>query len=225
MQGGVAELPSKPKRYVPLRDPRRLNRDADMRSPDGQRFAAIFDTLVLEFGDAGPDRIRDIAVLRFAAEKALDVGNFEDVVRLHNTIERKESRLRAMLRVKRLERGSQSPEGPSVPACGSIRRQGPCAMKATRTASAAFGPVIAYASIFAVLGLLCGRLMRSGTGPRSGGAAMRVRRLPPPRRLSLPKPAETRQRSDDNWRLRLARSSAARERVPAEALRRLGTGS
>jgi hypothetical protein len=140
MQGGVAELPSKPKRYVPLRDPRRLNRDADMRSPDGQRFAAIFDTLVLEFGDAGPDRIRDIAVLRFAAEKALDVGNFEDVVRLHNTIERKESRLRAMLRVKRLERGSQSPEGPSVPACGSIRRQGPCAMKATRTASAAFGP-------------------------------------------------------------------------------------
>ena len=82
-----------------------------MRSADGSRFAGIFDALALEFADAGPDRIRDIAVLRFAAEKALAVGNFEDVVRLHNTIERKESRLRAALRVKRLERGSQPPEG------------------------------------------------------------------------------------------------------------------
>jgi hypothetical protein len=111
MQGGVAELPTKPKRYVPLCDPRRLARDTDMRSPNGQRFAAIFDMLALEFADADPARIRDIAVLRFAAEKALDVGNFEDVVRLHNTIERKEARLRVMLKAKRLERGSQPPEG------------------------------------------------------------------------------------------------------------------
>jgi hypothetical protein len=92
-------------------DPRRLRLDVDMRSVDGRRFADIFDGLTLEFVDADPARIRDIAVLRFAAEKALDVGNFEDVVRLHNTIERKESRLRALLRVKRLERGSQAPEG------------------------------------------------------------------------------------------------------------------
>jgi hypothetical protein len=75
-----------------------------MRSPDGKRFADLFDALALEFADADPARIRDIAVLRFAAEKALAVGNFEDVVRLHNTIERKESRLRVMLKAKRLER-------------------------------------------------------------------------------------------------------------------------
>jgi hypothetical protein len=92
-------------------EPRRLRSDVDMRSVDGRRFADIYDTLTLEFADAGPDRIRDIAVLRFAAEKALSVGNFEDVVRLHNTIERKESRLRAIMKVKRLERGSQPPEG------------------------------------------------------------------------------------------------------------------
>jgi hypothetical protein len=92
-------------------EPRRLRADVDMRSPDGRRFADIYDALAFEFADADPTRIRDIAVLRFAAEKALAVGNFEDVVRLHNTIERKESRLRAILKVKRLERGTHSPEG------------------------------------------------------------------------------------------------------------------
>jgi hypothetical protein len=92
-------------------DPRRLRSAVDMRSVDGRRFADIYDMLALEFADADPARIRDIAVLRFAAEKALDVGNFEDVVRLHNTIERKEARLRVMLKAKRLERGSQPTVG------------------------------------------------------------------------------------------------------------------
>jgi hypothetical protein len=92
-------------------EPRRLRSDVDMRSVDGRRFADIFDALTLEFVGANPAPIRDIAVLRFAAEKALAVGNFEDVVRLHNTIERKESRLRTILKVKRLERGSEPPEG------------------------------------------------------------------------------------------------------------------
>ncbi len=111
MQGSVLEMPVRPKRYVPARDPRRLAADIDMRSPDAQRFARIYDQLVAgEFAEADPVPLRDICVLRFAAEKALSGGNFEDVVRLHNTIERKESRLRAILKVKRLERGSQ-PEG------------------------------------------------------------------------------------------------------------------
>jgi len=114
MQGLAIDTPRprvrNPHGYVPTRDPRRLAPDVDMRSFDGRRFADIFDALTLEFPDAGPERIRDIAVLRFAAEKALDVGAFEDVVRLHNTIGRKESRLRVILKVKRLERGSQ-PEG------------------------------------------------------------------------------------------------------------------
>jgi hypothetical protein len=102
MQECALETSVRPRRYVPRLDPRRLARDVDMRSPDGQRFSAIFDMLAVEFVDADPARIRDIAVLRFAAEKALAVGNFEDVVRLHNTVERKETRLRAMLKAKRL---------------------------------------------------------------------------------------------------------------------------
>jgi hypothetical protein len=98
-------------RAVATNEPRRLRADVDMRSVDGRRFADIFDGLTQEFLDAEPTRVRDIAILRFAAEKALAVGNFEDVVRLHNTIERKESRLRVLLKAKRLERGTQHPEG------------------------------------------------------------------------------------------------------------------
>jgi hypothetical protein len=104
MQECAVETPARPKKYVPRLDPRRLARDVDMHSPDGQMFSRIYDALAVEFAGADPARIRDIAVLRFAAEKALAVGNFEDVVRLHNTIERKEMRLRAMLKAKRLER-------------------------------------------------------------------------------------------------------------------------
>ena len=88
-----------------------MRADVDMRSVDGRRIADIYDPLTLEFADADASHISDVAVLRFAAEKALSVGNFEDVVRLHNTIERKEGRLRAILKVKRLQQGAQSPEG------------------------------------------------------------------------------------------------------------------
>ena len=112
MEGSVAVGVRAPaSRASSTNHPRRLRLDVDMRSVDGRRFADIFDALAMEFADADPARIRDIAVLRFAAEKALAVGNFEDVVRLHNTIERKELRLRAILKVKRLERGSQPAEG------------------------------------------------------------------------------------------------------------------
>ena len=113
MEGSVAAVGVRPpaSRASSTNDPRRLRLDVDMRSVDGRRFADIFDGLVQEFADADPARIRDIAILRFAAEKALAVGNFEDVVRLHNTIERKELRLRTILKVKRLERGSQPTAG------------------------------------------------------------------------------------------------------------------
>ena len=104
MQGLSAARVRYPHGYVPPNDPRRLARDVDMRSPDGKRFADLYDALALEFADADPARIRDIAVLRFASEKALAVGNFEDVVRLANTVERKETRLRAMLKAKLLGR-------------------------------------------------------------------------------------------------------------------------
>jgi hypothetical protein len=112
MEGSAVLLPRHERaRASSTNDPRRLRLDVDMRSVDGRRFADIFDALTLEFVDADPARIRDIAILRFAADKALAVGAFEDVVRLHNTIERKESRLRAVMKVKLLGRGSQPPEG------------------------------------------------------------------------------------------------------------------
>jgi hypothetical protein len=74
--------------------PRRLRADCDMRTFDGRRFADIFDALTMEYPDADPLRIREVAVLKFAVEKALAVGNFEDVVRLSNSAERGETRLR-----------------------------------------------------------------------------------------------------------------------------------
>jgi hypothetical protein len=82
----------------PVRDPRRLAPDVDMRSVDGSRFASAYDAVALEFPAADPLRIRDVALLRFAAEKAVAVGAWEDVVRLHNLIARKEAPLRAAMR-------------------------------------------------------------------------------------------------------------------------------
>jgi hypothetical protein len=104
MEGSVLDGVRHPaSRACSTNEPRRLRADVDMRSVDGRRFADIFDGLTLEFVGADPARLRDIAVLRFAAEKALAVGNFEDVVRLHNTIERKETRLRTALRLRRVD--------------------------------------------------------------------------------------------------------------------------
>jgi hypothetical protein len=82
-----------------------------MRSVDGRKFADIYDQLAKEFVYGDPARIRDIAVLRFAAERALAVGDFNDIVRLHNTIERKETRLRASLKARQLERAAESHDG------------------------------------------------------------------------------------------------------------------
>ena len=80
-------------------DPRRLSAEADMRSADGRLFADLYDAVAGEFGsDADPTRLREIATLRFASEKALLVGNWEDVVRLANAIEKKERSLRARRR-------------------------------------------------------------------------------------------------------------------------------
>ncbi len=91
-------------------DPRRLAADIDMRSVDGRRFADIFDALAIEFGsDADPARLREIAQLKFALEKAQGSGacSLEDIVRLHNVIERRERALRAAKRMA----GNKPPQG------------------------------------------------------------------------------------------------------------------
>ncbi len=100
MQGGAATA-TRPvnKRAALTNDPRRLSVDVDMRGVDGRRFADIFDALAGEFPSADPARIREIAVLKFASEKALSAGAWEDVVRLANTVERKERALRLSRRM------------------------------------------------------------------------------------------------------------------------------
>jgi hypothetical protein len=73
--------------------PRRLDH-VDMRSADGRRYADLYDGLVLEFPGIDPARLREVAILKHAAEKALAVGAFEDAVKLVNTADRKERSLR-----------------------------------------------------------------------------------------------------------------------------------
>ncbi len=100
MQGDVATA-VRPNRSAITGDPRRLSADVDMRSPDGRLFADCFDQLAIEFPDSSPLKLREVAVLRFAAEKAVAVGAWEDVVRLHNLAMRKEAPLRAAMRAVR----------------------------------------------------------------------------------------------------------------------------
>jgi hypothetical protein len=110
LEQAVAVVSSLPRRRYtgrPAHDPRRLAPDVNMHSPGGLKFARIYDVLALEFADADPMRLRDLALLRFAAERAVAAGAWEDVVRLHNAIERKEARLRAAMRAVR----PSQPEG------------------------------------------------------------------------------------------------------------------
>ena len=110
----VAERNPANNRSVISNDPRRLSADVDMRSPDGRLFADCFDQLAIEFPEASPLKLREVAILKFAAEKAVASGAYEDVVRLHNLAARKEAPLRAAMRVAcggRLSSVGRSPEG------------------------------------------------------------------------------------------------------------------
>jgi hypothetical protein len=98
-------------RSVVSNEPRRLSASVDMRSPDGRLFADCYDILAVEFPDADPLKVREVAVLKFAAEKAVASGAWEDVVRLHNLAARKEAPLRAAKRAMRV-----ALPGPQAPA-------------------------------------------------------------------------------------------------------------
>jgi hypothetical protein len=107
LEQAVAVVSSLPRRRYtgrPAHDPRRLAPDVNMHSPDGLKFARIYDVLAMEFPEADPMRLRDLALLRYSAERAVAAGAWEDVVRLHNAIERKEARLRAKARQREAER-------------------------------------------------------------------------------------------------------------------------
>jgi hypothetical protein len=50
-------------RSVISNEPRRLSASVDMRSPDGRLFADCYDILAVEFPDADPLKLREVAVL------------------------------------------------------------------------------------------------------------------------------------------------------------------
>jgi hypothetical protein len=83
-------------------DPRRLAADVDGRSATGRRFSDIYDLIALDFPGGAPPKIREIALLRYELEKAQSAGEatLEDVVRVHNLINRYEKALRLETRRK-----------------------------------------------------------------------------------------------------------------------------
>jgi hypothetical protein len=77
---------------------------ADQRSGQARRFREHVESLLSEFGDAEPDRIREIAMLKFAIEREQEAivsdvtRSAETLLRLSNSCERKEHRLRLRVR-------------------------------------------------------------------------------------------------------------------------------
>ncbi len=78
-------------------DPRRLTADVDMRSIAGRRFADLYDRIAATFPSADSGRIREIAVLRYEAERAtaIDACSLADVVSALDLAGRLEKELRA----------------------------------------------------------------------------------------------------------------------------------
>lgn len=95
-------------RAATTNEPRRLAADVDMRSIDGRLYADCYDQLAAEFPDADPVKLHEVAILKFAGEKAIASGAWEDVVRLRNLADRLEGRLRA---AKRMVRAGRPPVG------------------------------------------------------------------------------------------------------------------
>jgi len=80
----------------------------DRRSASGRRFRDLFEAVAAEFPTASPIALRELAALRFTLEReqgAIVNGtdrSLEDLIRVSNTIERKERRLRLAERKHRL---------------------------------------------------------------------------------------------------------------------------
>jgi hypothetical protein len=92
-----------------------VSKDArDRRTRDGRRYQDIVLAVIAEFGPANPVALRELAALRFTLEREQgaivsggDQRSLEDLVRLTNTVERKERALRAARRAA----GSKPPPG------------------------------------------------------------------------------------------------------------------
>ena len=87
----------------------------DRRTRDGRRYQDIVLAVAAEFGPANPVALRELAALRFTLEREQgaivsgDRRSLEDLVRLTNTIERKERALRLAHAGSVSTRGRASP--------------------------------------------------------------------------------------------------------------------
>jgi hypothetical protein len=91
----------------------------------GRRWHDLLNGLIAEYGSGYPDKVRELATLKFSLEAAQaevfagDIAQSENVVRLSNLISRREKELRAKARQREAEqpgvRGSISPERPPKP--------------------------------------------------------------------------------------------------------------
>ncbi len=84
----------------------------DRRTASGRRYQDIVAAVAAEFGPGNPVALRELAALRFTLEREQgaivsgDQRSLEDLVRLTNTIERKERALRLAQRRQRLDKES-----------------------------------------------------------------------------------------------------------------------
>jgi hypothetical protein len=83
----------------------------DMRTSDGRRHSRIADALIRDFGDVDPVRLRELAGLKFTAEKTQaafvggDMRASADLIRLRTIIAQIEADLRSRAGSPQAEEG------------------------------------------------------------------------------------------------------------------------
>jgi hypothetical protein len=81
----------------------------------GRRWRDLLELAIAEFGEGYPDKLREIATLKFSLEAAQaevfagDIAQSENVVRLSNLISRREKEMRAKARQREAERPAIGP--------------------------------------------------------------------------------------------------------------------
>jgi hypothetical protein len=90
-----------PLRSPITRDPFTLLRGIDRRTAAGRRLSDVITGLVSDFGNASPDKIRELASLKIALEAAQsalvagDTGARHHLIQLGNLVAKREKELRA----------------------------------------------------------------------------------------------------------------------------------
>lgn len=101
MLGSAVIAVRSPKARARMTNNLRALRGVDGRSAEGKRYRDLLDSIILEYGDVDPIRIRALAGLRYTLEKTQtavvngDARAREDLVQIANLIDRRERELRA----------------------------------------------------------------------------------------------------------------------------------